>query len=105
MPMWWWEPMARSPGGARKTGGAAPPPPPAPRPLVQAIVRVPAGMSRDTVRVWFVPDDTPYFYWLIPESSDRAVLGLIGEDGQETRRCLERFMEKRGFDPRGYQGV
>jgi digeranylgeranylglycerophospholipid reductase len=74
-------------------------------PLVQAIVRVPANMSQHTVRVWFVPDDTPYFYWLIPESSERAVLGLIGEDGQETRRCLERFMEKRGFKPLGYQGA
>ena len=74
-------------------------------PLVQAVVRVPKDMSRHTVRVWFVPDDTPYFYWLIPESSERAVLGLIGEDGQETRRCLERFMEKRGFTPLGYQGA
>jgi flavin-dependent dehydrogenase len=74
-------------------------------PLVQAIVRVPADMSPHSVRVWFVPDDTPYFYWLIPESSERAVLGLIGEDGQETRRCLERFMEKRGFTPLGYQGA
>jgi flavin-dependent dehydrogenase len=74
-------------------------------PLVQAIVRVPGDMSPDTVRVWFVPDDTPYFYWLIPESSERAVLGLIGEDGQETRRCLERFMEKRGFTPLGFQGA
>jgi flavin-dependent dehydrogenase len=74
-------------------------------PLVQAIVRVPKDMSQHTVRVWFVPDDTPYFYWLIPESSERAVLGLIGEDGQETRRCLERFMEKRGFTPLGYQGA
>ncbi|HWX38328.1 MAG TPA: NAD(P)/FAD-dependent oxidoreductase [Candidatus Sulfotelmatobacter sp.] len=74
-------------------------------PLVQAIVRVPADMSPNTVRVWFVPDDTPYFYWLIPESNERAVLGLIGEDGQETRHCLERFMEKRGFTPLGYQGA
>lgn len=74
-------------------------------PLVQAIVRMPADMSPNSVRVWFVPDDTPYFYWLIPESSERAVLGLIGEDGQETRRCLERFMEKRGFTPLGYQGA
>jgi digeranylgeranylglycerophospholipid reductase len=74
-------------------------------PLVQAIVRVPADMSPNSVRVWFVPDDTPYFYWLIPESSERAVLGLIGEDGQETRRCLERFMEKRGFTALGYQGA
>jgi len=74
-------------------------------PLVQAIVRVPADMPLDTVRVWFVPDDTPYFYWLIPESRERAVLGLIGEDGQETRRCLERFMEKRGFTPISFQGA
>jgi flavin-dependent dehydrogenase len=74
-------------------------------PLVQAIVRVPKDMSPDTVRVWFVPDDTPYFYWLIPESPERAALGLIGEDGQETRRCLERFMEKRGFTPLGFQGA
>jgi flavin-dependent dehydrogenase len=74
-------------------------------PLVQAVVKVPKDMSANTVRVWFVPDDTPYFYWLIPESSDRAVLGLIGEDGQETRRCLERFMEKRGFTPLSYQGA
>jgi flavin-dependent dehydrogenase len=74
-------------------------------PLVQAVVRMPEGMSVDTVRVWFIPDDTPYFYWLIPESPGRAVLGLIGEDGQETRRCLERFMEKRGFAPISFQGA
>ena len=74
-------------------------------PLVQAIVRIPADMSPDTVRVWFIPDDTPYFYWLIPESRERAALGLIGEDGQETRRCLERFMEKRGFTALGFQGA
>lgn len=74
-------------------------------PLVQAIVRVPADMSPNAVRVWFVPDDTPYFYWLIPESNERAVLGLIGEDGQDARQCLERFMEKRGFTPLGYQGA
>ncbi len=74
-------------------------------PLVQAIVKIPADMSPDTVRVWFIPDDTPYFYWLIPESRERAALGLIGEDGQETRKCLERFMEKRGFTPLGFQGA
>ena len=74
-------------------------------PLVQAIVRVPSDMRSDTVRVWFVPDDTPYFYWLIPESAERAVLGLIGEDGDEARHCLDRFMEKRGFTPLGYQGA
>jgi len=33
------------------------------------------------------------------------VLGLIGEDGQETHRSLERFMEKRGFTSLGFQGA
>jgi digeranylgeranylglycerophospholipid reductase len=74
-------------------------------PLIQAIVRPPADSPPDTVRVWFIPEDTPYFYWLIPESPTRAALGLIGEDGQETRRCLERFMEKRGFTPLAFQGA
>jgi flavin-dependent dehydrogenase len=74
-------------------------------PLVQAIVKLPAGMPPDTVRVWFIPDDTPYFYWLIPESSERGALGLIGVDGQETRRCLEKFMEKRHFTPLSFQGA
>ena len=50
-------------------------------PLVQAIVPLPKDMSPDTVRVWFVPDDTPYFYWLIPESPTRGALGVIGESG------------------------
>ena len=55
--------------------------------------------------VWFLPEDTPYFYWLIPESPERAVVGLIGEEGQETRQRLERFLEKRGLTPIEYQGA
>jgi flavin-dependent dehydrogenase len=74
-------------------------------PLVQALVKLPSGMPSDTVRVWFVPDDTPYFYWLIPESSERGALGLIGVEGRPTRRCLERFMEKRHFKALGFQGA
>jgi flavin-dependent dehydrogenase len=74
-------------------------------PLVQALVQLPSGMPRDTVRVWFIPDDTPYFYWLIPESADRGVLGLIGVDGQETRRCLDNFLAKRQFRPLAFQGA
>ena len=45
-------------------------------PLVQAIVRLPTDYPPGTVRVWFVPDDTPYFYWLIPESATRGCAGL-----------------------------
>jgi flavin-dependent dehydrogenase len=74
-------------------------------PLMQAIVPLPKDMSPDTTRVWFVPDDTPYFYWLIPESRERGALGIIGEHGAETRRCLERFLEKRKLEPIEFQGA
>jgi flavin-dependent dehydrogenase len=74
-------------------------------PLVQAIVSLPKDMSPDTARVWFVPQDTPYFYWLIPESPTRGALGLIGENGPDTRRHLERFLEKRKLDPIEFQGA
>ncbi len=74
-------------------------------PLVQAIVKLPSGMPLDSARVWFVPDDTPYFYWLIPESSTTGALGLIGVDGRRTRRCLELFMEQRHFRALAFQGA
>ena len=73
--------------------------------LVQAIVPLPKDMAADTVRVWFVPQDTPYFYWLIPESEKRGALGVIGESGSETRRCLEAFLEKRKLEPIEFQGA
>jgi digeranylgeranylglycerophospholipid reductase len=74
-------------------------------PLVQAIVALPKDMPADTARVWFVPQDTPYFYWLIPESSTRGALGLIGESGPETRLHLERFLEKRHLEPLEFQAA
>ena len=74
-------------------------------PLVQAIVRLPKDCPVDTTRVWFVPDDTPYFYWLIPESAERGALGVIGEDGHDTARCLARFLEKKGIEPLEWQGA
>jgi len=74
-------------------------------PLVQAIVPLPKDMPPDTARVWFVPQETPYFYWLIPESPTRGALGLIGETGPETRRHLERFIEKRKLSTIEFQGA
>jgi flavin-dependent dehydrogenase len=74
-------------------------------PLVQAIVSLPKDMPLDTARVWFVPQDTPYFYWLIPQSATCGALGLIGENGPDTRRHLERFLEKRKLDPIEFQGA
>ena len=80
---------------------------PAPQtvPLVQAIVRLPQDLPPDTTRVWFQPDDTPYFYWLIPESPTQGALGLIGEKGSETRQCLERFLERHHLEPLEFQAA
>jgi digeranylgeranylglycerophospholipid reductase len=74
-------------------------------PLLQAIIRLPKDCPPDTTRVWFVPDDTPYFYWLIPESAERAALGVIGVDGRDTAKCMERFLEKKGMEPLEWQGA
>lgn len=74
-------------------------------PLVQALVRLPKDYPPNTTRVWFVPDDTPYFYWLIPESPERGALGVIGEDGRDTARCLARFLEKKQLEPLEWQGA
>lgn len=74
-------------------------------PLVQAVVRLPKDYPPDTTRVWFVPDDTPYFYWLIPESAERGALGVIGEHGRDTKQCFERFLEKKKLEPLEWQGA
>jgi len=74
-------------------------------PLVQALVRLPRDLEPDTTRIWFIPEDTPYFYWLIPDSPTRGALGLIGEDGQKTRACLERFLHERGLEPLAFQAA
>ena len=72
-------------------------------PLVQAVVRLPDDMRPDTTRIWFVPKDTPYFYWLIPCSSTHGVLGLIGEAQRQTRQNLEGFLKKKALEPLEFQ--
>ncbi len=74
-------------------------------PLVQAIVPLPKDMAADSARIWFIPQETPYFYWLIPESPTRGALGLVGEHGPETAKHLERFLEKRGLEPIEFQAA
>ena len=75
-------------------------------PLVQARVRLPASMRTDTTHVWFAPNDTPYFYWLIPERPGRGTLGVIGMGtGRDTRQRLRRFVNARGYEVDGYQAA
>jgi len=68
-------------------------------PLFQAIVRLPKDMPSDATRVWFIPEDTPYFYWLIPYSPTHGVLGLIGEKEKRGQRSLTCFLERRNLIP------
>ncbi len=74
-------------------------------PLVQALVRCPRGLPDDTVRVWFRPDETPYFYWLIPEGDGRGVVGLIGEERHAVRSHLDAFLREKSLTPLGYQAA
>lgn len=74
-------------------------------PLVQAIVDRPADLAPDRFRVWFRPQDTPYFLWMIPEGPDRAGLGIIGDGRTGTRQVLDRFIAEHGFQVHGYQGA
>ena len=93
-------------GATTRVGRSAGWPPVETVPLVQAIVRLPKDCPRDTTRVWFVPDDTPYFYWLIPENESRGALGIIGEgSGQETKKRIERFLQKKQMEPLEWQGA
>jgi flavin-dependent dehydrogenase len=66
-------------------------------PLLQAIVELPRGARSGTTAVWFEPEDTPYFYWSIPQSPHHAAVGFIAEEGKDARSKLERFLNRMGF--------
>jgi flavin-dependent dehydrogenase len=68
-------------------------------PILQAIVKLANGARPKTTQVWFEPEDTPYFYWLIPESQKRAVVGFIAEEGNKAKRQLAQFLSRRGLEP------
>lgn len=92
-------------GATSRVAKAAGWPPVETVPLMQALVKLPKDYPADTTRVWFVPDDTPYFYWLIPETAERGALGVIGEQGKNTKICFDRFLAKKGFEPLEWQGA
>jgi flavin-dependent dehydrogenase len=78
--------------------------PPVPAvPLLQAEVKLPDNWNPGLTKVWFHPEETPYFYWLIPESNQTAVVGLIAEQGGDIRFLLDQFLERHGFQAEVYQ--
>ena len=74
-------------------------------PLIQAVVKLPKDMPSDCTRVWFLPEVTPYFFWLIPHSSTHGVLGLIAEQEKQGRMHLEHFLETKGVVPIEFQSA
>lgn len=74
-------------------------------PLLQAIVRLPHGFPSDTTRVYFRPDETPFFYWVIPESEHVGAVGVIGTEGQDIRPHLDNFLAVHGMAAEEYQAA
>lgn len=71
-------------------------------PLIQTVVGLPPDQSPDTARVWFLPKDTKYFFWLIPHSATTGVLGLIGREGTDETSALAtltRFADHKRLTP------
>jgi len=85
-----------------KSGGW---PKPTTVPLIQTVVKLPKDMPSNTTRVWFLPEDTPFFYWLIPHSPTHGVLGLIADENQKGRRDLENFLERKNLEPIEFQSA
>lgn len=74
-------------------------------PLAQAVVKLPAGSDPGTSTVWFRPQDTPYFYWLIPNGSGEGALGLIGTGAKNPRGSLDAFLSDKGYEAESYQAA
>jgi len=73
--------------------------------IVQAKAVLPNNASADSVKVWFDRERTEFFYWLIPESESRPVIGLISRDGKGARENLEGFLSSRGCEPIEFQAA
>lgn len=73
--------------------------------IQQARVVLPPGAEAHTVQVWFDRDDTRFFYWLIPESSGYAVVGLIAENQAEASERLRCFLAAHRLEATDYQAA
>ena len=90
-------------GVSSAVGKAAGLPNPPTVPLLQVEINLPVNWDPGVVKVWFDWGDTPYFYWLIPDSETRAVVGLIAQPGANIRVLLDRFLTENNFHPLSYQ--
>jgi flavin-dependent dehydrogenase len=80
-------------------------PPPPSVTVLQAHVSTAPLADPGIGKVWFVPQDTTYFYWLCPESKGNASVGLVDISPRHARPKLERFLAQHGWEPKGYQAA
>ncbi len=90
-------------GVTSAVGKAADLPKPLTIPLLQVEINLPANWNPGVTKVWFDLGDTPYFYWLIPDSETKAVVGLITQPGANIRSLLDRFLAEKNYHPLAYQ--
>jgi flavin-dependent dehydrogenase len=74
-------------------------------PILQAEVKLPSNWDPAVTQVWFDTDDTRFFYWLIPESAEYGVVGLVGDDRARMGTLLRRFLDRHRLQPLAYQGA
>lgn len=74
-------------------------------PILQAEVQLPPNWNPDVTRVWFDVNETRFFFWLIPESAERGVVGLVSDNRAETSIVLQRFLQQHQFQPLAYQSA
>jgi digeranylgeranylglycerophospholipid reductase len=71
----------------------------------QARVSLPPDLPPHIVRVWFDRQSTRFFYWLIPESAQVGVAGLIADTQEEAQRALDRFLAAHDLETIEYQAA
>jgi flavin-dependent dehydrogenase len=74
-------------------------------PIVQAKIDLPSGYDANVTEIWFQPETTRFFFWLIPESTQTGALGVIAEESRNARAMLDRFLQSHGLKAREYQGA
>jgi len=90
-------------GVTSAVGKAADLPIPPTVPLLQVEIDLLSNWDPGVTKVWFDIGDTPYFYWLIPYSETKAVVGLITQPGANIRVLLDRFLAENNYLPLAYQ--
>jgi len=73
--------------------------------VLQARVELPRTSDPGVGKVWFLPSDTPYFYWLCPESARTAAVGIVDVKPRQARAKLDHFLARHALAPFEYQSA